>query len=257
MIHWLRSIFVKQARAYPRVRQRITMASEEYAAIYAIGDVHGCVNELLSLEKKIIADGLRIDGPKLIVMLGDYIDRGPSSAAVIEHLLTPLPQDYSRVCLAGNHDQMFLDFLQKPSARSPWLTLGGDETLASYGVYLDDVREHPLASQLRALVPQEHVDFLRLLPVMLRIDRYCFVHAGVDPSAPIDEQTDEVLTTSRPHEFDWTSYNGRLTVVHGHTPVPEVTVIGPRINLDIKVYESGRLAALRIQDGKLTVIFSD
>jgi serine/threonine protein phosphatase 1 len=256
MINWLETIFVKRARTPARVRQRVSFASD-FAAIYAIGDVHGCLNELLSLEKKIVEDGLAIDGPKLIVMLGDYIDRGPSSAAVIEHLLTPLPQDYSRLCLAGNHDQMFLDFLQKPSTRSPWLALGGDETLASYGVYLDDVREHPLASQLRALVPQEHIDFLSLLPVMLCIDRYCFVHAGIDPSAPIDKQTDEVLMTSRPHEFDWMHYNGRLTVVHGHTPVPQIEVSGPRINLDIKVYESSRLAALRIQDGKLTVIFSN
>lgn len=255
MRSWLERVFSKRRTGPAPLRERLAL-EPDYAAVYAIGDVHGCITELKALEAKIIADGAGIDGPKLMVMLGDYIDRGPSSAAVIEHLLAPLPAHYRRICLAGNHDQMFLDFLQRPNARSPWLGLGGDETLASYGVYLGDSREHPLASQLRALIPQEHVDFLRMLPVMLRIGRFCFVHAGLDPSAPIDEQHEHVLMTSRPHEFDWSSYNGHLTVIHGHTPVPEVDIVGPRVNLDLKVYETGRLAALRIKDDTLTVILS-
>ncbi|QRF54345.1 serine/threonine protein phosphatase (plasmid) [Rhizobium rosettiformans] len=255
MKSWLASLFDRKHTSSPNPLARVT-AEPHFAAVYAVGDVHGCLNELLAIERKIIADGQKFGGEKLIVMLGDYIDRGPSSASVIEHLLKPPPETFRRICLMGNHDQMFLEFWRAPSIRAQWLGLGGDETLASYGIYLADHGNHPLVSQLHALVPQEHIEFLAQLPVMLRVGRYCFVHAGIDPSLPLDEQLDDVLLTSRPHQFAWNRYSRGEIVIHGHTPVQEVDLSAPSINLDLKVYETGQLAALRMLDDKLDVILS-
>nr|WP_246780671.1 metallophosphoesterase family protein [Rhizobium sp. AQ_MP] len=244
-------------KSAPALKRDRLVLDPDFSCIYAIGDIHGCQDELQKLENKIMVDGRELSGPKLVVMLGDYVDRGPSSASVIEHLLKPLPADFCRICLLGNHDQMFLDFWNSPSPAGQWLGLGGDETLASYGIYLDDAKRHPLASQARAMIPQEHVDFLEALPVMLRVGSYCFVHAGIDPALAIDNQVDDVLLTSRPYQFDWNAYGGDMTIVHGHTPIKEIDVTARHINLDLKVYESGRLAALRILPNRLDVLFSD
>lgn len=253
MKHRLGSFFSKRLGRKSAALPRLSLVRPP-AVTYAIGDIHGCLNELVALERKIIVDGGSIQGEKLIVMLGDYVDRGPSSSSVIEHLLQPLPSGFSRICLMGNHDQMFVDFCRSPSASSPWLGLGGDETLASYGVYLEDLSRHPLPSQLRALVPQDHLDFLTSLPVMLSFDQYCFVHAGIDPGLRLDMQADDVLLKSRPHQFNWANFGESFTVVHGHTPVDEVDLRGRRINLDLKVYETGRLAALRIAEENCQLI---
>jgi serine/threonine protein phosphatase 1 len=247
--------FMPSHRKKPRKPRHRLQLENHFSSIYAVGDVHGCLDQLLRLEEKIVADAAERDGDKLIVMLGDYIDRGPSSSAVLDHLTAPPPPGFRRICLAGNHDQMFVDFYDAPSIHSDWLGLGGDETLASYGVYLDD-NLHPLRTQIKTLVPVDHIEFLRDLPSMVTLHTFCFAHAGIDPRRSLDAQDDEVLLTSRPHEFEWQSYSGHYTVVHGHTPVKEVR-LGSRVNLDLKVYESGQLAALRITEDGMTVLFSD
>lgn len=239
-----------QRNSHPRLHLK-----NQFACIYALGDVHGCLDQLLRLEDKIFADAADIEGEKLIVMLGDYVDRGPSSSAVLDHLLAPPPLGFQRICLTGNHDQMFADFCEAPSTHTAWLALGGDETLASYGVYLDD-NQHPLRTQIKTLIPSDHIELIRAMPCILTIDAFCFVHAGIDPQLPIDAQDDDVLLTSRPHEFDWASYSGHYTVIHGHTPVKEIT-LGSRVNLDLKVYESGLLAALRVYQGEMKILLSD
>jgi serine/threonine protein phosphatase 1 len=203
----------------------------------------------------IVSDAAEIAGHKLIVMLGDYVDRGPASSAVLDHLIAPPPPGFKRICLAGNHDQMLVDFYDAPSANTNWLALGGDETLASYGVYLDD-NLHPLCTRIKALVPTEHIDFLRNLPSILTIDNLCFVHAGIDPILPLHAQADEVLLTSRPQQFDWASYSGHYTIIHGHTPIKELK-LGTRVNLDLEVYESGKLGALRIDEDGMRFVLSD
>src|SRR5882757_6086867 len=102
--------------------------------VYAIGDVHGCYKELRSLEQKILLDALPLRERKIIVMLGDYIDRGPQSARVLDHLLAPPPKGFLRVCLAGNHEVAMLNYLDGHLSRARWLAVGGLETLFSYGV---------------------------------------------------------------------------------------------------------------------------
>src|SRR5882757_1141637 len=102
--------------------------------VYAIGDVHGCYKELRSLEQKILLDALPLRERKIIIMLGDYVDRGPQSARVLDHLLAPPPRGFLRVCLAGNHEIAMLNYLDGTLSRDPWLSVGGLQTLFSYGV---------------------------------------------------------------------------------------------------------------------------
>src|SRR4051794_25433768 len=140
--------------------------------VYAIGDVHGCYKELLSLEQKIQLDALQFRGRKIIVMLGDYIDRGPQSSRVLDHLLALPPTEFLRVCLAGNHEVAMLNYLDGYLSRDRWLAVGGLETLFSYGV--DPARLASLYAssdevdrRVKEVIPASHIDFLRSLPVLL------------------------------------------------------------------------------------------
>ena len=116
---------------------RLMAEPSDCAAIYAIGDVHGCLDALLELEKRIVEDADAIEGRKLIVMLGDYVDRGPQSATVLYHLIAPPPAGFERVCLRGNHDDAFLAFLEGDPAGDWVLDHGAVETFQSYGVEID------------------------------------------------------------------------------------------------------------------------
>lgn len=218
-------------------------------AVYAVGDVHGCLDLLLALEEQIVRDAARIPGPKLIIMLGDYVDRGPDSAGVIEHLLQRPPEGFERVCLAGNHETAMLDFLEGRIERADWVRLGGDATLFSYGV--DHARLASLGNgarddaMIRALVPDAHLAFLRTLPVVVESADYVFVHAGIWPELPLDQQSDRDLTTMR-YKVDAKAHLLDRFVVHGHTPVTTPQLVGKRLDIDTGAYFSGRLTAVRI-----------
>src|SRR6218665_1094709 len=93
--------------------------------VYAVGDVHGCDDLLESLEAKIRDDARARVGSKCLVMLGDYVDRGPKSASVLDRLTGRAPEGFRRVCLAGNHEEVMLDFLENPSVDHRWLDFGG------------------------------------------------------------------------------------------------------------------------------------
>lgn len=238
-------------------RRREELATNP-AVIYAIGDVHGCVAELKRLEQKIVADARSREGEKLIVCLGDYIDRGPSSASVLDHLLAPAPEGFARICLAGNHEEMFIGVATGEIAHEAWINAGGRQTLASYGVHaVEGSRKNDLRQQLERNVPGRHLEFMTSLPSTLRVGRYCFVHAGIDPALPLDQQDEGVLLWSRPYDFDWPEHDIGFTVIHGHTPVPRVEFRPNRVNLDIGAFRTGVLAAVRIENGTISVLLSD
>ena len=225
--------------------------------IYAIGDIHGCHTLLKKLESAIVADAETIEGEKWLVYLGDYIDRGPSSAMVLDHLLLPPPNSFRRICLAGNHEQLACDFLTNAHYDNGWLgpDFGGRETLASYGLQdLDRDSEH-LTHQLASHIPEDHLDLLGTLPSMLTVPGYCFVHAGVDPRLPLADQRERVLLWSRPHEFAWPAAGTGYRVIHGHTPVERLDLTQQRVNIDLGAYATGRLGALRItRTGEISAI---
>lgn len=231
-------------------RRRLSFASWP-AVVYAIGDVHGCLSQLVELEAAIAADAARIEGKKWIVTLGDYVDRGPQSAQVIEHLLEPPLPGFTRFSLAGNHEQMMLDFLDDPVTHSYWLDEGGMETLQSY-------RLPPFAEPLAPdddLIPAAHLEFLRGLPIILLLPGWLFVHAGIRPGLALAEQSDEDLLWIREPFLSLPVSEG-LRVVHGHTPGGVPVETRHRICIDTQCFAGGRLTAVRITPDGATSFLS-
>jgi len=218
--------------------------------VYAIGDVHGCLDELRALEEKIVRDAQRFSGRKIIIMLGDYIDRGPNSRRVIEHLMAPPPKGFLRACLAGNHEVALLAYLDGYLSREPWLGYGGRETLFSYGVDPDRLASLYGSSdetdrRIREAIPASHIDFLRTLPVMVCSDEWVFVHAGIRPGVSLEAQDEADLLNIR-EEFFRAAHRLDRWVVHGHTIVDAAQREGRRIDIDTGAFQTGRLTALRI-----------
>jgi serine/threonine protein phosphatase 1 len=214
--------------------------------IYAVGDVHGYDDTLGRLEDLIVADASRRDGTKWLVMLGDYVDRGPKSSAVLTRLTTRPLVGIRRICLAGNHDAVMLDFLGNPSPDHQWLRLGGLETLASYGLNTLPGEREAQKKLLRSLIPVAHVAFLESLPSMLQVPGYCFVHAGLKRGVAPADQKDADLLWLRPSESGTNIAANSFVTVHGHTPVARVEIGTERINVDTGIYMSGVLSAVRL-----------
>jgi serine/threonine protein phosphatase 1 len=233
-------------------------ASARPAVIYAIGDVHGCLDELRRLEALITADAAAVAGEKWLVHLGDYIDRGPASAGVLDHLLAPPPRGFRRLGLKGNPEEMLLDALADPTMLSHWLANGGDATLASYGLGLGTIeglrQSRGRRQLLEAHLPEEHLALMRELPVGLSVPGFVFVHAGLRPGVPITDQDEADLLWIR-GEFLDSGYAFGPVVVHGHTPAGEPFLSDTRIGIDTGCFMSGRLTALRVDaDGKTGIL---
>lgn len=216
--------------------------------IFAIGDIHG---RLDLLERAIDAIKRDIDahGPAaLTVTLGDYIDRGPSSAGVIDRLSrNPFPTAY--VALKGNHEDYLERFLTDPSIAERWRRNGGVETLHSYAVPVTDVmmgRNYDAAAKaLAEALPPAHRDFIAGLKYSHATDRHFFCHAGVRPGIPFAEQSDEDLIWIR-HEFLSSIQDFGKRIIHGHTPVDEPEVRFNRINIDTGAFATGRLTCIAL-----------
>lgn len=219
--------------------------------VYAIGDIHGCTGLLDDLLATIIRDAGEIDAAnRTLVFVGDYIDRGPDSAGVIERLLSRIPEGFRRICLKGNHEVMMLEFLDQPDLLDHWLWNGAEETLASYGIDARGIawtrdEEERCRDRLRAAIPETHRDFFNSLQLSETIGDYFFVHAGISPGKPLDRQDPHDLVWIR-EEFLNSSANFGKIVVHGHTPVDVPEIRSNRIGIDTKAWASGRLTALRL-----------
>jgi serine/threonine protein phosphatase 1 len=214
--------------------------------VYAIGDIHGRLDLLHRLEEKILRDAATVDAERrLMVFLGDYIDRGEHSFGIIEHLLQAPPDSFERICLIGNHESYLLRYLDDSSVAVAWLANGGRETLMSYGVSppngneADDWPEQ-IQAELRAGLPHSHEEFLRALKVSHREGDYLFVHAGVRPGVPLDRQDPEDLIWIR-KEFLTDQRDFGAVVVHGHSVRPEPENLPNRIGIDTGAYKTGRL----------------
>jgi serine/threonine protein phosphatase 1 len=241
----------KQVRR-PRVR-----ISDEAQIIYAIGDIHGCLGELLTLEERIYEDARRTPGkPVCMIILGDFIDRGPDSAAIIDHFLE-LPRDgFTRLVLAGNHEIAMEEFFRAPDHGADWLSIGGIETLRSYGLTsaMDFIsRPRKAAQAARLAVPETHLTFLGGLPLLATWGKYVFVHAGIRPTFPLDQQSDKDLITIRGEFLQSQSFGGYV-VVHGHTAVALPQQHSHRVAIDTACYATGNLTAARIEGELITFL---
>ncbi|WP_372573455.1 metallophosphoesterase family protein [Ruegeria jejuensis] len=206
--------------------------------IYAIGDIHGQLDELHRVLALIEADG----GPDArVVFLGDYVDRGPDSQKVIDLLIEGQQAGRDWITLLGNHDRMFAWFMEDVPRHDPhllvgyhWLhdRLGGTETLQSYGLSYDTMtRLEDLHAEAKEIVPHAHVDFLRGLRPMFETPDLAFVHAGIRPGIPLTQQSENDLVWIRQNFHTYAKPHPKL-IVHGHTPVNVATHYGNRINLD-------------------------
>jgi serine/threonine protein phosphatase 1 len=222
--------------------------------LFAIGDIHGR-RDLLDALLKGIARRAASASPadNILVFLGDYVDRGPASRAVIERLCgLERETGWRCVFLKGNHDQAVLDFLQDPSHYSTWRSYGAAETLLSYGVMpprFENASDFARAwDEFARKFPPHHLEFLRGLKYFHIEDDYLFVHAGIRPGIALADQTPEDLMWIR--EI-FLSHRGRFEkmVVHGHTPAPAPVTLSNRICVDTGAHATGRLTAL-ILEGK-------
>jgi serine/threonine protein phosphatase 1 len=188
-------------------------------------------------------------------MLGDYVDRGPSSFDVIE-LLSQRIQG-GTICLRGNHESFLLEFLRNPTILNAWQHCGGLETLTSYGLQpsidLSPEDQEGLAATLAERLPAHHYSFLIALPLSFTLGDYFFVHAGVRPGVPLAKQRDEDLLWIRE---DFLRYEGSFGkfVVHGHTPVSEPDIRNNRINIDTGAFASGRLTCAVFEDDQISFL---
>ncbi|HVY84676.1 MAG TPA: metallophosphoesterase family protein [Caulobacterales bacterium] len=229
---------------------------------YAVGDVHGRVDLLTKmldlLEARAEADK-RGGGEPIVVFLGDYVDRGPRSADVLNLLLEQRPHGFERHYLKGNHEQSMLSFLEDPLANRGWVMHGGAETLRAYGVQPpqtvggDDLAWLLAADQLRLKLPDAHRAFLEGLERMAVLGDYAFVHAGIDSARTIEEQLDQDLLWARGRFLaDKKRYSHRI--VHGHTPVDQPYADQRRVAVDTGAYASGTLSAARFEGEDVSFI---
>lgn len=206
--------------------------------IYAIGDIHGQLEELHHVLELIEKDGGR---QAKVVFVGDYVDRGLNSKAVVQTLIDGQTQGRNWTCLKGNHDRYLTRFVDDMVVQDPntqtglfWLhpRLGGDKTLLSYGVIAEDGWPlPPIHAEARQAVPEAHLDFLRNLPLIHETDELIFVHAGLRPGVPLAQQKEDDLVWIRDVFLTHKGSFGKL-VVHGHTALEHPQHAGNRVNLD-------------------------
>lgn len=193
---------------------------------YVIPDIHGRCDLLDQGLAEIAARSEGVAGA--IVTIGDYVDKGPESKQVIDRLLSGVAEGWRLVALKGNHDAMMVEALRDASKMESWLGKGGDTALASYG-------GDPVA------VPQSHIAWLDGLQLMHVDNHRVYVHAGVDPEVPLDQQSETTLLWKR-YPRGFSDGFGELHVVHGHDNFPEGPLLyAGRTNLDTLAWRTGRL----------------
>lgn len=231
--------------------------------IYAVGDIHGHMDKLQAIMARIENDGGR---DAQVIFLGDYVDRGPDSRAVIDTLADGLAAGRNWTCLKGNHDRMFAMFMEEYPRNDARLLigyhwfhkrLGGVETLASYGVEVtDSARIFQVHEAARRAVPPDHVAFLNALPLHHQQGGYLFVHAGLRPGVALADQSEDDLIWIRepfldcPDQHPW-------CVVHGHSPVAAVEHHGNRIAVDTGAGHGHALSAVVLEGEGCFVLGED
>ncbi|PSH68480.1 serine/threonine protein phosphatase [Phyllobacterium brassicacearum] len=209
---------------------------------YAIADLHGRYDLLLAAIES-IEQGNHSGGT--VVFTGDYVDRGPQSRQVIERLMAgPSDPRWKWICLQGNHEEIMLTVRAEPElVGSWWLPNGGGATLMSYGQKVGELADV-------GVIPQEHIDWLKSLPLIYVDNHRIFVHAGVDETIPLDKQSAQTM--------QWMIYpdgyaigHGNRHVVHGHHQSEDGPLLfSGRTDLDTFAWFTGRLVIGVFDDEK-------
>ena len=230
--------------------------------VWAVGDVHGRLDLLSPLVEAIQTD---LQGSaaerKMVIFLGDYIDRGPDSRGVLSLLAELSPSGgVEWRFLKGNHEQAMLDFLERPLAGPRWCEYGGDCALRSWGLRAPELAHRTeawarVAADLRHKLTKSEAAFLESLELSVTVGDYFFSHAGARPGLALDRQSAEDLMWIRQTFLDSGTAFERM-VVHGHTPTSEVHSDHRRIGIDTKAYASGILTALRLEGQERSLLQS-
>tara|TARA_R110002095_G_scaffold195272_1_gene173800 strand:- start:438 stop:1193 length:756 start_codon:yes stop_codon:yes gene_type:complete len=237
---------------------------------YAIGDIHGHLDQLRRAHDLIAADKAACgDTDAPVVHIGDLVDRGPESCGVIDYLMLGIAAGENWVVLKGNHDRMFALFMEDPTAQDPvlrqdlsWLhpRIGGAITLDSYGV--DNAADGPVDkvhADATARVSAAQLGFLRALPTSYQRGEVFFAHAGIRPGVALEDQAENDLVWIRDPFLDCRKPHGPL-IVHGHTALQAANHYGNRLNIDSgagygrplsAVVIEGRAAWLLLPKGRL------
>lgn len=217
--------------------------------VYAIGDVHGCLEQLQALHSAIAEDiAARPVASCVLVHLGDYVDRGPDCAEVVDLLAVgPSVPGTSIVNLMGNHEEMMIAALSSGNAMDAihWSRNGGAESLLSWRIG----RGVPQALW-PTMIPFQHQSFLRGLVLSHRIGPYFFAHAGVRPAVALDHQKQEDLLWIR-EPFLSSKKDLGAVIVHGHTPTKDPVVRPNRIGIDTGAVLGGVLTCAILEADKI------
>ncbi|MCI4186801.1 metallophosphoesterase [Dickeya dianthicola] len=230
-------------------------ASTDGVRIYAIGDIHGSLDELVAMNAAIDHDRRLYPAVQtLIIYLGDLIDRGAESSHVIEYVKSHCDTSDNTtkiICLMGNHDSWLYEFLSDSTILPLWARKGGLETLESYGfipediltAMVDNTAAELMRIALRERMPRSHQDFLASLKLYYRQGDYFFAHAGIDPNISLTAQKKNDLIWIR-DPFLKSKKNFGAVVVHGHTASIKVESLPNRINVDTGIYATEVLSCV-------------
>lgn len=217
---------------------------------FVVGDIHGCAQELtVLLDHLSEQSGAQTAN---YIFVGDYINRGDFSRAVVECLIQFKEQHRHCIFLKGNHEDMLCGFLGRPSSRGDiFLRAGGSKTLASYGI-----ASSVSVEERSAQFPSSHLDFIDSLENMLVTEKFIFVHAGLAPLVPLSEQRPAEIFWIR-DEFINNPHSFERTVVFGHTPFKAVFVDWPyKLGIDTGLVYGNMLSCLELNSRQLIQIKS-
>jgi serine/threonine protein phosphatase 1 len=237
--------------------RRRSPALADGTRIYVIGDVHGQIECLRAAIARIVADRkARPARTILTVFIGDYIDRGLASRAVIDRIMAE-DEIGTKITLRGNHEAMMLRALDDPAHMKAWCDIGGTQTLFSYGVDVRQVmvgRGYAAAqADLQAALPATHLSWLQGLLPHYQKDDYLFCHAGIDPDRPLHDQIEDDLLWIR-DKFTRDDRVYPKIVVHGHSPVDRIDIRHNRINVDTGAAWTWHLGCLALEgDGAVAI----
>lgn len=217
--------------------------------VYAIGDIHGRLDLFRAIADAVEHDDeMRGAADTTVVLLGDLVDRGPDSAGVVDYARQWAKRRKIRF-IGGNHEEMFLLGFYKLPAFKSFLKIGGRETILSYGIQPRDllgINPEEAQQLMVATVPMADREFLHTFETMIPIGDYLFVHAGINPARPLDDQ--------RGHDCRWIrepflSHSGDFgqVVIHGHTVTDDPSIRSNRIGIDTGAFMSGRLTVIGLE----------
>lgn len=208
--------------------------------IYAIGDIHGCLEKLTELLNKITLDKQN----DTLVFIGDYIDRGRYGREVVDYVIGLQGDCKNVVCLLGNHEQMFLHYLEGVD-ESMYLANGGKATLDSFGILLSDNIE-----KRKAKISAKYRRFFESLFLYYETDKYILVHAGLRPGLPLCDQALDDLLWIR-YEFINSEDDFGKIVIFGHTPMTRPLIDKNKIGIDTGAVYGGSLTCVELPKVKI------